>query len=242
MKKDIYTLYPNGTCHDYDYYCKKKTYSEQEKKGICSECNEGYYLDSKNECKNCGYHTVFNVCKKCHSENSAWICDQVEEGFYVTPSGKNIYSCSNTIPNCQKCSYHSEEDLKNNILKCDKCSSGNIYLSSDERSCKSCSSKDNGCIICSENDAQNFCDKCSFGYGLLSDGTCSKCSDNFGEGCTSCSTSPFDFILYCTSCADSYTLGNDGKCKHCDNDANLIGCKSCEAFGINGFKILILLR
>ena len=236
--KKGYALYPNGTCNDYDYHCKNKVYSEQDKKGICLECNEGYYLDNTNKCEDCQYYRNFYGCKKCHSENSVLICDQAKEGYYVTSSGKNIYPCPNTISSCKKCSYHTEEDLNNNILKCDECSSSDVYLSSDERSCKTCRSKENGCLICSDNEEQTTCDKCSYGYGLLSDSTCSKWSDNFGEGCTSCSTSPFDFIFYCTSCSDSYTLGNDGKCKHCVNDANLIGCKSCEALGINGFKCL----
>ena len=241
-----YALYPNGTCKDYEYYCKNNIYSEQEKKGICLKCNEGYYLDSTNKCNYCNqyqskYHKDFYGCKECHSENSELICDQAEKGYYITSSGTNIYSCSNSIQNCKECSYHTEEDLNNNILKCDECSN-DLYLSSDERYCKYCSSKENGCIICSDNDEQTICDKCSYGYGLLSDGSCFKCSDNFGEGCTSCSMSPFDFKLYCTGCSEGYTLGNDGKCKHCVNDANLIGCKSCEALGINGFKCLSCLN
>ena len=241
--KNGYALYPNGTCNDYEYSCKNKSYSIEESKGICFECDDGYYLDNKNKCQYCNtyqsaYNKYFNGCKKCHlNNNNILLCDQAEKYYYVSYSGENVYYCQNSISNCEECSYHDKEDLNHNILKCDKCGS-NLFLSSDERSCKSCKEKENGCIFCSDNEEQNFCDRCSYGYGLLSDGTCKKCSDNFVEGCISCSTSPFDFLLYCNRCSDRYTLGNDGKCKHCENDANLIGCESCEPFGNHGFECL----
>ena len=241
--QEFYALYPNGTCSDYHSGCINNTYSEEDGKGICFECKEGYFMDIyTKKCQVCNwyqekYNKNFNGCLKCHVENSALICDQSDERHYISTSGQSIYQCSNAISNCEECSYHSETDLKNNILKCDQWNYGK-YLSLDEKTCYSFIYKENGCIITSGNETQNFCDNCSTGYFLQSNGTCSKCSDILGEGCAKCSISPFEFLLYCGGCSEGYTLGNDWKCKHCENDANLIGCSTCEPLGIKGFKCL----
>ena len=236
---NYYVLYPNKTCHDYDYYCEDLVYSEEKGKGICLKCKEGYFLDKNDKCSYCNtyqydYSKDFYHCNKCHLENDKLICDESSSGYFFSSTQLEVKKCSQQISNCNKCSYHSDEDKQNNILKCDECQSG-TYLSSDEQSCKTCKENSNGCIICSDNELQTTCDKCSYGYTFLTDSSCNKCTDYFGEGCSSCAISKFDLLPYCSKCKDGYILGYDGKCKHCQNDTNLIGCNSCKVIGKKGY-------
>ena len=154
---------------------------------------------------------------------------------YQKYDDNNIYSyCYDKIENCNKCSFHSEEDINDiNKLICDECK-GNRYYSLTDKICKECLIKNNGCLICSDetNEENIKCDKCQEGYYLTSDGICFKCSDFFGEGCSACDISPYDLKLYCSKCSSGFFLDYEGNFKQCLNDANLEGCEECGVSAI----------
>ncbi len=240
---DGYVKHPKTEiCESIKSNCLEAEYSNEENPvQICKKCKEGYFLDSSsNNCCECDYDYAekyginLRGCQKCslNNGNNELICEKAFE--YHRYGDKNIYSyCHDKIENCNKCSFHSEEDFNNNNLICDECEEGKFF-SLIENKCKDCSVGNNGCIICSDEIHDNSkCDKCQKGFYLNSDSSCIKCSDNLGEGCSACSISPYDLSLYCSECEEGYTLDIDGKCKHCVNDLNLIGCKKCVIAGNN---------
>lgn len=235
--KEGYARSSEQKCYFSASNCIEATYSEEEKKAICSKCEEGYFLDNEdNNCYKCDeYQTKYEIeikgCKKCRLKETELICEKISE-YYTNIDGEIESYCDKLISNCILCSFHSEEDLKNRILKCDECR-GDTYISSDQTECKPCYEDENGCLICSDEKEDGFiCQKCAPGYFLFSNGTCSKCSDYFGEGCSSCIFSPYDLSLHCTDCEEGYTLDIDGKCKNCFENE---GCLNCNFIGKNGF-------
>ena len=239
--KDNYVLHPNGHCYSLNELCLEAEYTDEEyPKQICKKCKEGTFLGlNSNNCEYCNedhtekYGINLRGCQKCQIINdNQLICEKAYE--YQNYNDDNIYSyCYDKIENCNKCSFHSEEDI-NDISKliCDKCK-GDRYYSIADKTCKDCQIKDNGCLICSDGTpAENAkCDKCQEGYHLSSEGTCIKCSNLFGEGCSACAISPHDLSLYCSKCSKGFFLDYEGNCKHCVNDANLEGCEECGVSG-----------
>ncbi|MBO6243624.1 MAG: hypothetical protein J6O41_03540, partial [Clostridia bacterium] len=113
-------LLANGNCknYDYDYYCINTVYSQEKDTLICTECKEGYFINKEGECTRCSkyqydYGKDFTYCESCHLENNLLLCDSPKEGYYIYSSGEKVAKCSNKISECNKCSYHSQEDLQN---------------------------------------------------------------------------------------------------------------------------------
>ena len=242
--KDGYYLNPDGMSGNYIYSCLNAIYSQEKQSGICLQCKDGYYISSDSKsCEICRYVSkdYFSYCKKCHLDDSNDVlCEEISNNeYYIYNSGKNIRQCGSKISKCEKCSYNNEEggDFNEENLLCDECQA-NTYLSADRKECKNCL-VENGCIKCSDED-KNYCDKCSSGYSLYSDGSCAKCSDHFGAGCESCSLSIYDLSFYCESCSTGYVFGIDGKCKDCSNeeDVNLSNCNTCRNLGNNNYECL----
>ena len=243
--------FSNGKCKKCNSPCRKCRNN-----GTCyiDECDEGYYFSAdEGKCKRC-----FDKCKKCKNNLT---CDECFEEYYYNPSKTRCFTCSLELTGCIKCKndykkvictetsknyYISENNTIIQCLRsingCAKCLKNNselicigcakdYYFSSDGKQCKPCRKKENneGCIICSDDDK---CKRCDEGYYYISEKSCGKCSDLFGEGCSSCSISPYDFKPYCTKCLDDYFYDYDGKCKKIN--INIIGCKYSE--GLLGRK------
>ena len=235
--KDGYALSSEKKCYFSTSNCIEAIYSEENKKAECTKCEEGYFLDKEdNKCYKCDeYQEKYDIemegCQKCRLNNTELICEKYN--YYINDDREIESYCESKISNCLLCSYHSEEDLKEKILKCDECQE-DTYISSDKKQCLPCYEDENGCIICSDEKEDGFiCEKCASGYFLFSNGTCAKCSDYFGKGCSSCIFSPYDLSLSCTKCDTGYTLGYDRKCKFCNEENE--GCIQCSSLGKNGF-------
>ena len=238
--KENYVKHPDGYCEfTNSYSCLKEEYSDDETPiKICKECKEGYFMNTyTNECYSCYYRLHINGCEECRFTNeNELICTKAEEYIeYIDTNGEHIKSyCEQIIDNCNKCSFHSEDDISDiNNLICDECR-GNRYYSNIEKKCKDCKIMNDGCIICSDDETSEEnvkCNKYDEGYYIYSNGTSIKCSDYFQEGCIACSVSPYDLSLYCSECSKGFILDYDGKCKHCENDLELIGCEQCEIYG-----------
>ena len=232
---DNYIRHPNGHCVLIsDKFCLEAEYTDDEyREQKCNKCKEGYILNSySGKCESCeGYLTDYRGCKKCRiKENNEFLCEKAVE--YVDYSNKIYSYCENFIEGCNKCSFHSEEDLNNDNLLCDECRG---YYSAVENKCKECRNGNNGCLICSDEE-NGECDKCQEGYYFFQNNkTCAKCSDFFQEGCSSCALSPYTLNLYCSKCSEGNILDRDGKCKHCINDLNLRGCETCNVAGLNHY-------
>jgi len=99
-------------------------------------------------------------------------------------------------------------------LSCTDCGNGfNKVLIGG--ACQDCDTIDN-CIQCSSA-ASSVCARCSNGYFVNSDSTCTACSAN----CNACTSS-----FLCTTCSDGYTLatGQDqGQCLACVSP-----CATCQ--------------
>jgi hypothetical protein len=198
--------FSDGKCKKCIDGCKKcKDYSQ------CTEyypCNEQHYRTPEGNCAFCLSH-----CKKCRNNLT---CDECLEDYYwdsYTQKCKNCFGlcpdvtlCKKSIPYCYKCQKDSDSICTNCISY--------YYLSSDGKQCKPCKRKKNneGCLICSD-DEDKKCQRCDDGYYFISEEECGKCSDLFGDNCTSCSISPYDFKPYCTKCSYGYAIGSNGKCK-----------------------------
>ena len=198
----------NDICFFKGYNCKKSFYWEERNEVICLECAPGYYLDQKNECKSCSNYYIgdyFYYCKYCHKEKDKILCDKIDvdeqDRYYLASSGEFIRKCSDKIPGCLLCSFHSEEDSEYNILKCNLCKTYTT-LSSDHLSCEECI--------------------------LTPNGSCLYYKEVFGPGCSNALISKMDFSPFCNECLSGYIKGNDGKCKDCEYGSHIIGCKECD--------------
>ena len=135
---------PNEKCRTSDYL-----------KGICENCNPGYYLPSddpyKTTCKKCS--DLVTNCNECHGTLNTITCDSFEK-----------FECKQKIchtginEKCLKCDYDKGQ--------CKSCNKG-YYLPSDDPEkleCKKCNS-----LI-------NYCEEC---HGTLNNIVCTKCENYF---------------------------------------------------------------
>ena len=188
-------------------------------KGICQECEEGFYKNyGDNKCiksPNC-YESVFGVCIKCNDyyyldkredkcleQNGIFqhckesfdgkTCNLCEEDYYFDAQGKCIWM-----------NFCMEEGV---MGVCKKCVDG-YYLAKEDGSCTS----DINCNI-----------------GFKDIGICKRCIDNYyidyKDGKCKSSTDDEDFIYcieadgVCKECSYGKYLGPDNKCSNSKNCA-----------------------
>ena len=238
--KDDYILVGENTYLYEGFILCKSIYSPDFKnceyinmrKGICSKCKEGFYLNKiDNRCietENClessfgkclectyGYYLdkIDNKCKKqtekflnCMQTIDGKSCDKCNEGFYFDEEG-----------NCIEINYCSK---LGNSGECEKCISG-YYLSSSYY--KPGCSKDKNCYEADKD--SGLCLQCKENYYIdYKDGRCKSNLDN----------NEFKYCKYsrdlCKECINNYYLGEDSKCsntKGCQESENGI-CKICS--------------
>lgn len=138
-------------CEEYYYLvngqCKKIThsncmgvYANDEENGVlqgkCSYCENGYYLDSSN---NCQKSTTVSKCKYYYSSNEDK-CSECEDGYYVDDD--NNQCLENTIENCE---------YQDSAQYCRECKEG-YQLSEDRKKCEElCETFEDKCSECSDN-------------------------------------------------------------------------------------------
>ena len=197
---------------------------------ICSECDNGYYLDS-NICKDCPTN-----CKT--KQKNSCFCSECYEHYFL----KDEKFCSECDSNCVTC--------ENKSTQCTSCKDG-LYVN-EENICEKCVAN---CTLCS---SKNICSECNDGY-FYKDNTCPKCNlnctkcSNNDKFCTECESNYFlyedDHICYgcpnnckqisssdcsCISCWSGNELVK-GKCRQCNIDncasykENSCACDNCNS-------------
>ena len=189
--------------------------------GKCA-CNKGFGIDDKETCSLC----TDTQCSTCSENNK--ICDTCIEnsnqdlstGFCKCVNGFGYDSeksqCRQCLSGCSVC--------KDDYSICETCSDGFFNNQGTcepcKNICKTCSNS-NSCDLCAANSEfvnPGVC-KCSEGYGLDSNASCSSCNVNYCSVCsddnTKCQTC-MSFSSYylgqtACSCDTGYLLSN-GKC------------------------------
>ena len=185
------------------------------RKGICSKCKEGFYLNkgdnrcieiencyesSFGECQSCIYDYYLdkldNKCKKkegifsnCKQTINGKTCDICSEGYYFDEDG----NCSE-INFCSKIGDYG---------KCEKCIDGYYFSSSDYR--PACTKEPN----CYEADKDTgLCLRCNENFYIdYKDGKCkTNIENNEFKNCKS------SYGSLCDKCINGYYLGEDLKC------------------------------
>ena len=227
-------------------------------KGICKECEEGFYLNSgDNRCtktENC-YESVFGVCIKC---NNFYYLNKLEDKCIW--QNNNLLHCLETLDGktCNLCedNYHLDENGKciwinfckeeDTMGRCKLCIDG--YFLALDGSCtteKNCYSgyKDLGiCNRCIRNYYIDFKDgKCksnldndNFIYCIRADEICIECDYGIYLGLDNkCSYSKYCAESekgICIECKDGFYLGLDNYCTNVEKClySNYYDCIECE--------------
>ncbi|KAL4470429.1 hypothetical protein ABPG74_012040 [Tetrahymena malaccensis] len=215
-------LYPKigkcGDCKDEGFYvsedkkcfeCNKsincKTCSSDSK---CLTCEQGFYLNDKQECVKCtdeGQYTDGSQCKLCSSQfpNCKQCtkdeCKLCQSNYYLYPDK----SCS---PTCGDGYYISNQDCKqcenncqtcNNQFECKTCK--NSYFLQPDKSCKSA---------------------CSEGFYTTADKKCLQCNPSLN--CKTCSND-----ISCDDCQEQYFKNKSNSCVKCTESGFYIKEKLC---------------
>ena len=210
-------------------------------KGICVECEEGFYKNYGDQrcikTENC-YESVFGVCTKC---NEYYYLNKLEDkclmqqGFFEhckeTLDGETCNSCEenyhfNQEGRCIWTNYCAEESV---IGKCKKCFDG-YYVAKKDGSCTpeiNCNIgyKDLGiCNRCIDNyyidykdgKCKSNLDKEEFIYCVAADEVCIECSYEkylgFDNKCSNSRDCSESYNGKCIECKDGFYLGLDNYC------------------------------
>ena len=129
-----FVTYNNKYLSNYDSWRKSDTinFYSSNSDTICNNIKDPFEerISCINKIKNCMYCENENSCQKCKNEYSLFNgkCESstiFENNLkYFTPdNGKNYYTCSSIISNCEECSY---KEYSFNKFHCSKCSNGLI--------------------------------------------------------------------------------------------------------------------
>ena len=205
--------------------CKSINYE----KGVCNECEQGYYLngiDKKfTQVPNCAISSL-GICKKC---NYQYYLNNKEQKCII--ESKNFLNCkiSNDGKKCDECNddYYFDDEGKcisinfcsqGDSKKCNKCKEG-YHLTSYDNIC----TPEENCFTGRED--IGVCNQCNLNYCMdFMDGKCkSNQEDNDLKNCRIADGKCIDCVY------DSY-LGNDKKCSNtpnCEKSENGI-CIKCR--------------
>ena len=218
--------------------CLEGTADENRQSQKCTKCAQNAELNASNIC-NCVYDS-FNLsgsCFKCDdpiqgnieclaskgcSFKGSLYCNECKDGYYNNSFGE-CSSCSEKIPNCEKCHLNISIGIHNETIEniiCDSCSA--LYTLKTENTTQKCELNEckeypeisPGCIICkdklNEYKSNNKCQTCKYGYFKTKDDLCIYCrSEQYGgPACYEC----------------GYELDKTGK------ETDNIICKNCYSF------------
>ena len=109
--------------------------ADNEKKGKCSYCEDGYYLDSNNNCKK---PTTIPLCKSYYYDKDK--CSECQNGYYFDDESNQCIDI--TIGNCE---------YQYSAQYCGKCKEG-YQLSEDSKKCEElCETFEDNCSSCKDN-------------------------------------------------------------------------------------------
>ncbi|KAL7721220.1 Protein serine/threonine kinase [Entamoeba marina] len=205
------------TCHNLTY---------------CFECNDGYMLNSTNECVDIS--TISSNCQQPIPGSSGG-CAICNDGYY-----RNQTTCLSCISNCTEC---------NNGESCLICESS-YFLLNDASECISYDDLTN-----CETPTQSGCTKCVNNNYYLNNQYCILCS-NTTENCNTCNnngeclTCQNDYILINYECINYQLIDNckessDSKCSSCSFwhtvNSDQTGCDTQVVWWIFVFILLFIL-
>ena len=184
-----YSLEQGGYCWKRPDNCKYVDVIDK----YCSECNEGYYLDSTTK-----------TCVKCSSECSS--CSKTEQDY--------CWSCTDPSKIAYKGKCYTEIEGCNSYdtitMKCLNCQQG--YVKAYGGLCET-----DGCAFRSNVDTTK-CDSCVNGYYMTKDYKCKKCNPKCVNGCVHSSDICLNYKidnclqytaeLKCSKCDENYVLRN----------------------------------
>ncbi|KAL4509926.1 hypothetical protein ABPG72_010119 [Tetrahymena utriculariae] len=181
-------------------------YLEPECKSFCA--SDGTYMNLQtNQCSLCGFG-----CSSC--TNGAFnSCISCQKGYYLqqnynvcNPCPQQCASCTN-MTTCQSCNqgYFLQSQTNSCVQQCPLIG---FYVDTKQQACIPC---DSSCLEC-YGGANNQCISCPKGSYLITDGTCSLCSQcNSGNECVGPNTT--DCLNQPTCNSDQYLY--DGQCLTC---------------------------
>ena len=207
--------------------------------GICSTCNDGYYLDFKDsKCKKNQEDNEFKYCRiavngkciqcllgyylgednKCSNTNN---CAESDNGTCLTCSDKYYLGLDNKCSDVKYCIY-------SNYYSCLECEDNYYY----DKKAKKCIKAKDIFENCKTGYSSFFCETCKNDF--YHNHTDYQCYSNKEKGpFYKCSKTDFE-EEYCTECIDGYYLGikdnkctlidgcafseNENKCIECDTD------------------------
>lgn len=214
--------------------CGRYGCTEFDNTGACTECKEGYSLNSYGECCQC-----HSTCKTCVPSSRLYPddCLSCYDGFVLGEidydGGSYCYRCSlsncavcETLTKCKSCKdgyYLSNgqciqcyENCKTcrgtSSSDCTGCYDGYYLFSPDSGSKKYCQRCEDNCLQCTD---ENGCQECAEGFYKDSNKHCQSCY----ESCLHC-TGPEE--TQCLECKDGYYYYG-GRCRECDPN-----CKTCD--------------
>ena len=172
---------------------------------ICSQCLQGFYLNSKGKCLECGNSNTTG-CTVCSSD---FTCSTCLEKYYLAEN-----------ETCTPCKYLYSDCILCNVDQCTQCSDG-YFVSSSLGICTICDTLN--CTQCSSNGA--ICEECQPGFSLYN-GTCQEC-DQTGSGLTNCLICDINSETgnICTTCKPSFYNTSSVACESCY--PNSATCQEC---------------
>lgn len=210
-----------------DYKCIRTQNCSESSFGICSKCVDGYYFDRKKN--ECKIKDkTFQFCKETIDGIK---CDLCDNGYYLSEDER----CTNT-------NYCSKVNDNN---QCEKCIS-NYYLSSVCTTTEHCllGDADTGlCLYCEENYYIDYKDgKCKsnqgdneYKYCKKAKGECTECIYGYFIGedfkCSLTRNCSESNLGICQVCSDNFYLGLDNICssvEHCIYSDRYYECIECE--------------
>ncbi|KAL4454048.1 hypothetical protein ABPG73_009847 [Tetrahymena malaccensis] len=226
----------NNSCNSIcDSSCK--TCSLPNNSSSCLSCNNGYYLNTSNQCQQCQV-----PCGNCiDSPTKCLSCTPAQSYTFDSSNNSCNFICDSS---CKTCS------LPNNSSRCLSCNNG-YYLNASNQCqqcqapCGNCIDQPTKCLSCTS--AQNYTfDSSNNSCNLICDSSCKTCSlPNNSSSCLSCNTGYYlNALNQCKPCqlpcGDCTTLAT--KCLSCtpaqnynydssNNSCNIVcdlSCKTCS--------------
>ncbi|KAL4466190.1 hypothetical protein ABPG72_011068 [Tetrahymena utriculariae] len=220
--------------NSYNYICISvcdsscKTCSSPNNSSSCLSCNDGFYLNSSNQCQHCQ-----SPCGNCiNSATNCLSCTPAQDYVYDSSNNSCRIACDQS---CKTCS------SPNNSSSCLSCNNG-FYLNSSNQClpcqspCGNCVTSSIKCLSCSP--AQNYkLDSSNNNCNPICDSSCETCSQpQDSTKCLSCPQNSYLLNGQCITCKDGYYLSNN-QCQECVKNckicSNLNTCQICQ----NGYEL-----
>ena len=217
LNKEEYRLNENFRCvkcNENLENCKKCNFTEDEGfQAQCTECSEGYYLNSEKTCSRCYDENIEGgTCHICSIDSKPDYCS-CYSGYILRD-----FSCLQCPDNCDECEFSEE----NNSTKCLRC-----IFSYTLNSANQCIPCEEGCRFCYLDKNDNpICLSCySNKFLSIENNKCFNCPDR----CIDCYFDNNKNEVVCIKCDNCYALNPiNNQCRICFGSDVGYDCGACE--------------